>query len=130
MLSDNLLLLINATSLIERLERVIVKFEHNISVYDYEIIKDKLIEIRFYNKALSISGNIPNSFKSFVRIAIVAILYKISLQLDKYSVEENELQIVVEELEQLRNQLTEDLENEKTEHTDCLNGSSSVYAYS
>ena len=129
MRSDSVLLCLKSASIIATLDRVLVKYEHSISVYDFEIIKDGLNEIRFYDKALSISDNIPNNFTSFTRIVIADTLYKLLIHLDKYSVIENDLQIVVEELERLRNQLSEDLEDEKTEHTDWFDGGSSIYAH-
>jgi hypothetical protein len=114
---------------VEIIDTMLVKFKHSFSISDLAILQEKLDELSFYCSVLSSFEIIPRAFESLASTAILDSLYHLSNILDKYSLEETELQKLIMEFERLKSQSQEIIENEKTEYIDCFNGSDSVYAY-
>jgi hypothetical protein len=105
MVQDNLEKHQNWKSLLEILKTMLEVYEHSFFISDLNLLSKTYNELSFYN-SVSLKANIPKSISNFLILEIEDSLYYLSSMLDKYSLEENELQKLVIQFEELKTKIS------------------------
>jgi hypothetical protein len=91
----------NWKSLLEILKTMLEEYEHSFFISDLNLLSKTYSELLFYN-SVSLKVNIPKRLYDFLTMEKEDSLYYLSSMLDKYSLEENELQKLVIQFEELK----------------------------
>jgi Asp-tRNA(Asn)/Glu-tRNA(Gln) amidotransferase B subunit len=91
----------NWKSLLKTLKTMLDKHKHSFSTADLNLLIDKRKEIEFY-KSVFKQGKIPKSILTVLELEKVDTLYYLSTMLDKYSLENNDLQKLIMQFEKIK----------------------------
>jgi hypothetical protein len=91
-------------SLLEILKTMLEKHEHSFFISDLSLLSKTYAELSFYN-SVSLKANIPKGLSDFLAFEKDDSLYYLSSMLDKYSLEENDLQKLITQFEELKTKI-------------------------
>ena len=91
----------NSVSLLDLLKTMPVEHRHRFSNVDLAFVEEKLDALQFYENVLSFD-KIPIRFSNFIVAETEDSLYHLSNLLDKYTLEDNDLQKSIAQFEALR----------------------------
>lgn len=91
----------NWKSLLKTLKTMLDKHKHSFSTTDLNLLIDKRKEIEFY-KSVFKQGKIPKGILTVLELEKEDTLYYLSTMLDKYSLENNDLQKSIMQFEKIK----------------------------